>query len=71
MPTLSLMGSEDGCIGPAMAEGEERFFEGPFRREVIPGVGHFMQLERPEAIARRVIEWFAPLVAAEARERDQ
>jgi pimeloyl-ACP methyl ester carboxylesterase len=61
VPALSLMGEEDGCIAPELGEGEERSFDGPFRREVIPGVGHFMQVEQPEAIARRVIAWFEPL----------
>lgn len=58
VPLLCLMGAEDGCIGASIGRGkDERFFSGPYRREIVPGVGHFMQLEAPEEIARRVIAW--------------
>lgn len=58
VPWLALMGAEDGCISPAIGQGQERFFTGPYRHEVVAGVGHFMQLEAPGEIARRVLEWF-------------
>lgn len=61
VPLLSLLGAEDGCIGPELGEGDERFHAGPHRREIVPNAGHFMQLERPEEIARRVIGWLDPL----------
>lgn len=58
VPLLSLMGAEDGCIAPWIGEHQDRFFTGPYRREVVAGVGHFMQLEAPSEIARRVLDWF-------------
>jgi pimeloyl-ACP methyl ester carboxylesterase len=58
VPLLSLMGADDGCIGPWIGERQDRFFAGPYRREVVAGVGHFMQLEAPSEIARRVLDWF-------------
>lgn len=57
VPTLFLAGANDGCIAPAMADGQERFFTGGYAREVIPDAGHFLHLERPEAVGRRVVEW--------------
>jgi pimeloyl-ACP methyl ester carboxylesterase len=59
VPLLSLAGGDDGCIAPEIGEGEARFFDGPYRREVLPGVGHFMVNEAPEAVAERVLAWFA------------
>lgn len=59
VPLLSLAGEEDGCIAPELGEDDARFFDGPYRREVLPGVGHFMVNEAPTAVAERVIDWFA------------
>jgi pimeloyl-ACP methyl ester carboxylesterase len=58
-PLLSLQGGDDGCIAPSAARGQERFFTGPFEAEVIPGAGHFLQVEVPERIASRALAWFA------------
>lgn len=60
VPTLSLAGEQDGCIGLSVGDSEGRFFAGPFRREIVADVGHFMQLERPSEIARRVLAWLEP-----------
>lgn len=57
VPTLHLQGARDGCIGPAACTGQERFFAGPFRSEIVPDVGHFLQLEAPQVIAARVRAW--------------
>jgi pimeloyl-ACP methyl ester carboxylesterase len=55
-PTLYLHGREDGCIGPELAEGQARYFAS-LKAEVLEGAGHFLHLERPEAVAARVVEW--------------
>jgi pimeloyl-ACP methyl ester carboxylesterase len=58
VPLLYLAGAQDGCVSATLGRNEERFFAGPYKREVLPGVGHFMHLERPDDIASRVIAWF-------------
>jgi pimeloyl-ACP methyl ester carboxylesterase len=68
-PTLYLHGERDGCIGPRLAEGQERCFAGPFRAEILPEVGHFLHLERPAAVAERIIEWLDADAPASAPER--
>jgi pimeloyl-ACP methyl ester carboxylesterase len=55
--TLHLQGERDGCIAPEACAGQERFFAAEFRTEVVPGVGHFLQLEAPAAVAARVRAW--------------
>ena len=59
VPTLYLHGADDGCIGPAVGIGAERYFTGGYQREVVPAVGHFLAAEDPAAIAARVVAWLA------------
>ena len=56
---MSLQGADDGCVAPSAARGQERFFTGPFEAEVIPGAGHFLQVEVPDLVAARTLDWFA------------
>ena len=58
-PLLYLHGADDGCIGPEIAEGQERWLAGPFESAVLAGCGHFLQLERPDAVAERLVAFFA------------
>lgn len=48
VPAVVLHGAEDGVDPPANSERAGRHFLGPFRREVVPGVGHFMPRENPQ-----------------------
>jgi pimeloyl-ACP methyl ester carboxylesterase len=57
VPTLLLMGANDGCVGLEMAEGAEVAFEADYRLEVLEGVGHFMHLEDPDRVADLVLGW--------------
>jgi pimeloyl-ACP methyl ester carboxylesterase len=57
LPTLVLHGAVDTCNHPDTSAGKERFFSGPYRRQVLDGVGHFPQREAPDAIAERVIDF--------------
>lgn len=51
MPTLFLTGAADGCSLPSMADGQEREFGTTYERRILPGVGHFSQLEASAAVA--------------------
>ena len=57
-PTLYLIGAADGCVMPEAGAGQERFFTGEFRAEVVPGVGHFLHLERPDVVTPKIVDWF-------------
>jgi len=56
-PTLYLHGAEDGCIAPGIARGQRRHFAGPFRCDVLPAAGHFLQLDAPRAVADALARW--------------
>ncbi|NLY93459.1 MAG: alpha/beta hydrolase [Myxococcales bacterium] len=58
VPTLYLHGEEDGCVGPGLAEGQERYFTGEFTAKVLSGVGHFLHVEDPA----RVFDEAAPFL---------
>lgn len=60
VPALSLMGERDGCIGPEIAKGQEAFFDGPFESEIISNAGHFLHLEKADAVSARIVQWLKP-----------
>lgn len=56
-PVLQLHGADDGCVLPPTVDDSHRFAERVL--EVVPGVGHFLQLEDPRGIAARIRAWLA------------
>lgn len=55
-PVLYLHGANDGCIGVEIAE-SVRVHSPWVTVEIIPGAGHFLQLEQPGIVNRRIVEW--------------
>lgn len=56
VPAVVLHGEADG-VGPAVqSEGAAAFFTGRYRRDVIPGAGHFLPREAPGALVAAVRE---------------
>jgi pimeloyl-ACP methyl ester carboxylesterase len=53
-PTILLVGAEDGAALPQTSEGKEKHFAGEYKRQVLRGVGHFIQRENPEAVIKAV-----------------
>ncbi len=56
VPTTVLMGADDGATLPETSAGKEKRFTAAYDRRVLPGVGHFVQRERPEAVVEAVLE---------------
>jgi len=56
VPLLPLHGANDGCILPAQVDDRHRFAT-QRTNEVVPGLGHFLHIEAPQAIAKRIAEW--------------
>jgi pimeloyl-ACP methyl ester carboxylesterase len=57
-PSITLYGAEDGVAPPAKEApaSEREVFAALIDRRVIPGVGHFMPRERPEAVSAALLE---------------
>jgi pimeloyl-ACP methyl ester carboxylesterase len=58
-PLLQLHGANDGCIVPPTQplHDARRFRERVL--EIVPGLGHFLQVEDPQGIAARIAAWLA------------
>lgn len=54
--THVLLGADDGVTDPAGLDGAAKYFSGIYTDAVMPGVGHFMQRERPEVILAAIRE---------------
>ncbi|MBI4954116.1 MAG: alpha/beta hydrolase [Myxococcales bacterium] len=57
--SLYLHGARDGCIGVELARGLEAGYAGPFEAHVLPGVGHFLHLEAPDAVGAHLVRFLA------------
>jgi pimeloyl-ACP methyl ester carboxylesterase len=54
-PTLMIQGASDFCDTPSESEGLEAYFEGPYQRVLLDGVGHFPHREVPDVVATHVL----------------
>jgi pimeloyl-ACP methyl ester carboxylesterase len=61
IPTLYLHGGDDGCMGVELiVESELRpLFPAGLELAVIPASGHFLHLDQPEAVNRRILDFLA------------
>lgn len=59
VPTLYLHGADDACLLPEMVQRDELepLFPQGLELEIVPGTGHFLHLEDPETVNRRVVEF--------------
>lgn len=57
VPLLYLHGAQDGCQLPEIARRAGDVLHTPSRAEVIPDVGHFLHLERPDVVNERIAEF--------------
>jgi pimeloyl-ACP methyl ester carboxylesterase len=57
VPTLAIVGADDGCIAPSVSEGREERFSAGRRREVIAGAGHWPHRERADVVTPLIVEW--------------
>lgn len=56
VPLLHIHGADDACILPPQVDDRHRY-AAPHVRDVLPGLGHFLHIEAPEAIADRIATW--------------
>jgi len=49
VPAITLQGAVDGVNPVEGSAGHARYFTGPYERQVLPNIGHFLPHEAPEA----------------------
>jgi pimeloyl-ACP methyl ester carboxylesterase len=59
VPTLYVWGDADDTVGRAAAEGTRDFVSGPYRFEVLPGVGHFVADQAPDRLNQLLLAHLA------------
>jgi pimeloyl-ACP methyl ester carboxylesterase len=57
IPTLYLHGRDDGCATADYAHWVEKILPGDSEVAIIERAGHFLQLERPDVVGRRIAEF--------------
>ena len=60
VPTVAMDGGGDGVVGENGCVGHEGFFTGPYRRQVIPSVGHNLPQEAPAEFSKAILSLVAP-----------
>jgi pimeloyl-ACP methyl ester carboxylesterase len=62
VPTLYLHGSDDGCMGVELVDESALapFFPSGIEVAVVPSSGHFLHLDQPEAVTRRILSFVGP-----------
>jgi pimeloyl-ACP methyl ester carboxylesterase len=58
-PFMVLMGLTDQCMDPEYAVSADDLFTGPYERVMVPGAGHFLHREQPDAVNDALLRWFA------------
>jgi pimeloyl-ACP methyl ester carboxylesterase len=58
-PTLIVWGEDDAYLGPILLERSVTKVAGPLRVERLPGIGHWVQQEAPEAVNRHLLAHLA------------
>lgn len=56
VPTVLLEGWDDGVSVPSQDDTSAKHFTGPYRRQILAGVGHNFPQEAPEVFAEAVVE---------------
>jgi pimeloyl-ACP methyl ester carboxylesterase len=59
VPTLYIWGDADATVGRAAAEGTAEEVSGPYRFEVLPGIGHFSTDQVPERVNALLLQHIA------------
>ena len=57
-PTLYIWGDADETVGRAAAEGTARYVTGPYRFEILPGIGHFSTDQAGPRVSALLVEHF-------------
>jgi pimeloyl-ACP methyl ester carboxylesterase len=55
VPTIALWGADDGVMPPPAKDADVQRFTGPYERRILPGVGHAVPHEAPDAVVAAIL----------------
>lgn len=58
VPVMGVYSTGDVALVEAQMTGSAKHVQGEWRYERLPGVGHWLPIERPETVNRLLLEWF-------------
>jgi pimeloyl-ACP methyl ester carboxylesterase len=58
-PTLYLHGGADGCFAVDGIAGTEQHLSADSRVDIVEGAGHFLHVEKPAEVNRKILDWIA------------
>ena len=58
-PVLAVRGAEDPALPPGSFEATVQHVAGPFTGRIVPGAGHFVPEEAPDALSDLLLEWLS------------
>lgn len=58
-PTLLLWGEQDRILPRSYADRIKATIKGPSEIRIVPGAGHLAELDRPDEVAKAILEWTA------------
>jgi len=60
VPALYVHGEDDGCVGVELCDGVERAYDAGVQIVRVPGAGHFVHQESPEAFNQALLDFLGP-----------
>lgn len=67
MPAMLVMAEKDAALPPRLADGQEKFFEGPFKKELILGATHWILVQCPEESNKYIGEFIKSVLGDELK----
>jgi pimeloyl-ACP methyl ester carboxylesterase len=61
VPVLALAGAQDRFVPAGAVERSRQWVAGPWTHEVVPGAGHFLPEEAPDAVTQALLTWLKGL----------
>ncbi|KAI2626625.1 epoxide hydrolase [Hypoxylon sp. NC1633] len=67
IPAMLVMAEQDKALPPSLADGQEKFFAGKFKKEVVPGASHWVQIQCPEVVNEYIGEFVKSVLGDELK----
>ncbi|KAI1772421.1 epoxide hydrolase [Hypoxylon cercidicola] len=67
LPAMLIMADKDAALPPHLAEGQEKFFEGPFKSELLQNSSHWAMIQCPEEVNKHIGDFIKSVLGDELK----